>query len=140
MICNCRYVRREATVKMSEDPNKTNTSFTSSQGQFLVGEQKYLVRTLKMVGATIIFVSANDPECLNEMAVAMQMPDGRQTIGTTILGAQGVTDSQRMAEQFTRRYGRQFFVSFNAQVDRMTSPLLEKQLCEYMRNNQELFT
>ncbi|XP_061400744.1 uncharacterized protein LOC133336462 [Musca vetustissima] len=127
----------ENNTEQCGDSNKT---FTSSQGQLLVGDKKYTVRSLKMNGATMMFLGSAEPECLDEMAVAMQMPQDGQIIGTTILGAQSsITDSQRLAEQFTRRYGRQFFVSFNVQVDRMTAPLLEKQLNEYMRNNKELF-
>ncbi|XP_013099663.1 uncharacterized protein LOC106081934 [Stomoxys calcitrans] len=126
-------------TNLKSGQNDVEKGFTSSQGQLLVGEQKYTVRALKMNGATMVFLSASEPECLDEMAVAMKMPQDGQIIGTTILGAQSITDSQRLAEQFTRRYGRQFFVSFNVNVDRMTAPLLDKELSAYMNNNQELF-
>ncbi|XP_075164830.1 uncharacterized protein LOC142237412 [Haematobia irritans] len=125
------------TPQHGGEEEKSN-SFTSSHGQLLVGDQKYSLRTLKMVGSTMIFLSASEPECLDEMAVAMKMPNDGKIIGTTILGPH-ITESQRMAEQLTRRYNRQFFVSFNVNVDRMTGPILEKHLCAYMNKNKELF-
>lgn len=117
----------------------SNATFTSSQGQLLVGEQKYTIRLLKMNAATMVFLSATEPECLEEMAVAMKMPQDGQIVGTTILGSQSTTESQRMAEKLSKRFGRQFFVSYNVQVDRMTGPLLEKQFSEYVQNNREQF-
>ena len=121
------------------EPSTAYEPFTSSQGQFLVGEQKYTVRVLKMHGSTMVFLSLAEPECLDEIALAMKMPQDNQVIGTSVCGPQIITDSQRMAEKLCKRFGRQFIVSCNTSVDRMTAPLLEKQLSEYIRAHEDDF-
>ncbi|XP_037827920.1 uncharacterized protein LOC119615937 [Lucilia sericata] len=123
--------------------SKLNTTgyegFTSSRGQLLVGEQKYIIRILKMNGSTMVFLSSAEPECLDEIALAMKMPQDNKIVGTYILGPQIITDSQRMAEKLCKRFGRHFIVSYNVNVDRMTAPLLEKQLSEYIRAHEDQF-
>lgn len=116
-----------------------NEAFTSSQGQLLVGEQKYIIRILKMNGSTMVFLSLAEPECLDEIALAMKMPQDNKVVGTFVLGPQIISDSQRMAEKLCKRFGRQFIVSYNVNVDRMTAPLLEKQLSEYIRTHEDQF-
>lgn len=128
----------EETINHNQN-DRPQEAFTSCQGQILVGEQKYTIRLLKMVGATMVFISAAEPEVFDEMAVAMQMPTDQKILGSTILGAQMISDSQRMAEKLSKRFQRQIFVSLNANVDRLTSPLLEKQLHMFLEKNEAYF-
>lgn len=131
------------TIKTQQGGESNNSSdygaFTSSQGQLLVGEQKYIIRILKMNGSTMVFLSLAEPERLDEIALAMKMPQDNQVVGTFVLGPQIITDSQRMAEKLCKRFGRHFIVSYNVNVDRMTTPLLEKQLSEYIRAHENQF-
>uniref|UniRef100_A0A1A9USS4 Proteasome assembly chaperone 4 n=1 Tax=Glossina austeni TaxID=7395 RepID=A0A1A9USS4_GLOAU len=110
--------------------------FTSNSGLLTVGESKYMLRVLKMNGSTMLFISNIEPECLDEIAVAMEMPQDKKILGTTVFGTNSLSDSQFLAERLSKRFGRQFFVSLNVSTDRMLTPLFQEQLTIYI--NQHL--
>lgn len=113
--------------------------FTSSNAVIICGEQKFSLRILKMIDSTMIFVDNADLESFDEMGVALPVKSDKtlNIVGTTLLGAQVSSESQMMAEKLTRRFNRQMYVSYNAKMDRMVGPLLEKKLAEYIRCNEK---
>lgn len=123
----------------SNDVRSECKLFASSQGLLSVGEQKFIIRILKMNDSTMVFLSAAELDVLDEIALALKVPQDNQIIGTYIIGPQIISDSQRLAEKLCKRFGRHFIVSNNIKVDQMIAPLLEKALSEFVRTHEHQF-
>lgn len=123
--------------------NKATTGlepFTSHVANLDTGVVQCTLRVLKMNGSTMLFLHGKETNCLDELAVAMPArPPSKDVIGTTFMGDHGQSDSLVMARKLSARYGRQFYVSMNLQLDNLTRPVFEKALVTYMKDNLSQF-
>ncbi|XP_023176815.1 uncharacterized protein LOC111603454 [Drosophila hydei] len=114
--------------------------FASHMAQLIVGAVQVTLRVLKMNGSTMILLSNTNAERMDEFAMAMpSRPPSTQIVSTTFLGESGQSDSVVLANKLAKRYGRQFYVSFNLQMDSVTHAQFEAALVNYMKQNLEMF-
>ncbi|XP_030387525.1 uncharacterized protein LOC115634107 [Scaptodrosophila lebanonensis] len=116
------------------------TSFTSHVAKLKAGEDNFILRVLKMNGSTFLIFGAREHEVFEELGMALPMrPPSNEILSSTILGGIGHSDSAALATKLSKRYGRQFFVSLNLKLDRISMPLFDKELSTYMHDHLEYF-
>ncbi|KAM8712375.1 hypothetical protein ACLKA7_012831 [Drosophila subpalustris] len=114
--------------------------FTSHVAHLDTGVVQCTLRVLKMNGSTMLFLHGKETNRLDEFAVAMPArPPSKDVVATTFMGDHGQTDSLVMAQKLSARYGRQFYVSMNLQLDNITRPVFEKALVTYMKEHLQQF-
>ncbi|ALC42342.1 CG13319, partial [Drosophila busckii] len=114
--------------------------FSSHMAQLDAGALQCTLRVLKMNGSTMLFINDKEMERLDELAVAMPArPPSQDIVSATFMGDHGQSDSLVLASKLSKRYGRQFYVSMNLQLDLMTRPLFEKALISHMQQQAKFF-
>lgn len=132
--------QQQQTPAAATPATASSLPFASHMAQLVVGSVQVTLRVLKMNGSTLIFLGTTDAERVDEFAMAMpSRPPSKQIVSTTFLGESGQSDSLVLANKLAMRYGRQFYVSFNLQMDAVTRAQFEAALVSYMQKNLEMF-
>lgn len=95
-------------------------------------------RVLKMENSSFIYIGKKDEEVLSGLALGIKLPhQSSESISTSIL--ENSEDSQEIAQKLSARLNKPVFVSYNANVDRLMFPLVEKQLIQEIKERPECF-
>lgn len=115
----------------------TSSVFTSHLFSGEASGQAINFRVLKMQDSIFIYIGKKDDEVLDGLAVGLLSPyDDRQAITTSILES---TESRDIAQKLAVKLNKPVFISFNISVDRFTSPIVEKQLLQEIKERPEFF-
>lgn len=94
-------------------------------------------RILKMDNSVFIYIGPKDDEQLNALALGLIIPNQSQiSTSTSILESQ---ESKDMAQKLSIRLNKPVFVSCNVNLDRHTTPVVEKYLIEEIKERPECF-
>ncbi|XP_053963579.1 uncharacterized protein LOC128866697 [Anastrepha ludens] len=116
--------------------NHEDTGFTSCSTQLDIQGIKLTVRMLRMNAAAMVFISPQGKESLNEMGIAFPaFGTSALPSSTTLFGPEYASNSQRLADLWSKRYKRQFIVSCNVQTNGIDGSLVEKAISEWVRVN-----
>lgn len=89
-----------------------------------------------MSGSLFLYIGHGENETFDELATAMPTND---TVSTAIIGAPSGSDSQELAQLFTKRLRKQVFVSCNVAVNNLNRPLIIKRIVDEMKTHVESF-
>ncbi|XP_036331311.1 uncharacterized protein LOC118742976 [Rhagoletis pomonella] len=116
--------------------NREDAGFTSCSTNLDIKGIKLTIRMLRMNAATMVFISHQGKESLNEMGIAFPaMGEGMIPSSTTLFGPEHGANSQRLADLWSKRYKRQFIVSCNVQTNDVDVPVVEKAVGDWIRAN-----
>lgn len=115
----------------------TTSKFTTHLFTAEVAGQKLNYRVLKMENSLFIYIGKKDEEVLNGLALALTLPQqSGESVTTSILES---PESQDIAQKLSMRLTKPVFVSYNANVDRLMFPLVEKHLIQEIKERPECF-
>ncbi|XP_014087016.1 uncharacterized protein [Bactrocera oleae] len=121
---------------VSSKTNDEDTGFTSCGTHLDVKGRKLTVRMLRMNLGTLVTISPQGNESLNEMGVACPaVGGGASSSSTTLFGPEYASNSQRLADLWSKRYKRQFIVSCNVQTNDIDGANIEKALSDWICAN-----
>ncbi|CAD7015167.1 uncharacterized protein LOC101462782 isoform X2 [Ceratitis capitata] len=134
------------TVKIGDSNNGSNnlpteleqevTGFTSCGTNLDIKGRKLTVRMLRMNSATMVIISPQGKESLDEMGVAFpSLGNCGLSSSTTIFGSEYASNSQRLAELWSKRHKRQFIVCCNVQTNDIDGSLVERSLSDWICAN-----
>jgi hypothetical protein len=101
-----------------------------------VSGQTINFRVLKMEDSLFIYIGTKDSETFDEIGLAMLLPGKKEAISTSVVGS---TESRDIAQKLSLRLNKPVFISCNANVDRITGPLIEKMLLQEITERPEFF-
>lgn len=112
--------------------NLTSHSFTMD-----VAGQILNFRVLKMENSSFIYIGKKDEEVLSGLALGIKLPhQSGESISTSIIEN---SESQDIAQKLSARLSKPVFVSYNANVDKLMFPLVEKHLIQEIKERPECF-
>ncbi|XP_018783040.1 PREDICTED: uncharacterized protein LOC108965231 [Bactrocera latifrons] len=121
---------------ISRKANDEDTGFTSCGTHLDVKGRKLTVRMLRMNLGTLVTISPQGNEYINEMGVACPaICAGASSSSTTLFGPEYASNSQRLADLWSKRYKRQFIVSCNVQTNDIDGASIEKALSDWICAN-----
>lgn len=119
--------------EMWSKANDKDAGFTSCGTHLDIKGRKLTVRMLRMNLCTLVTISPQGNESLNEMGVACPaLRVGALSSSTTLFGPEYACNSQRLADLWSKRYKRQFIVSCNIQTNDIDGSNVEKALSDWI--------
>ncbi|XP_011182323.2 uncharacterized protein LOC105212179 [Zeugodacus cucurbitae] len=116
--------------------NNEDTGFTSCSTHLDIKGRKVTVRMLRMNLGNLVFISPQGKESVNEMGVAFPALNiGALSSSTTLFGPEYASNSQRLADLWSKRYKRQFIVSCNIQTNDIDGSNVEKAISDWISAN-----
>lgn len=115
----------------------TTSKFTSHLFKGEVAGETINYRILKMESSLFIYIGKKSEETLDGLALAITLPHiDEKPVATSITES---PESQDLAQKLSTRLGKPIFVSYNANVDRMMFPLVEKLLIQEIKEKPDYF-
>ncbi|XP_076221067.1 proteasome assembly chaperone 4 [Nomia melanderi] len=104
-----------------------------------IGNTTFTCHTIKMDDCLYLWVGDSHEKIMNDLSFAIISPSTNEPITTKIIGPISDDVSSNLAKRLSKKLSKPVYVSFNAQVDNMSLPLLEKKLKDELNAYPEVF-